>query len=357
MRLYAFDVIKGGKYLRGFMPGENGVLLDREADVPSLGMVIKPSDWRRVGVIIARPKEGRYVQKIIQTVKKKGFVVTEMGDPPERFFAFDIELDVGFFRLFSTTRDISSFHESLLRRQLAKDGDVWTVRRETYIGEVGIISQEQATTLGVDDFPALIRIGFYLVLHDAASKVELLERRTLRAVQKEMEGSGVSIRSIKIDNIRLIDDGVATPEPALVGLADKSADRYHDLFLSHTSADKPFVRRLREDLLKQGVGKVWVDEAEIGIGDSLLGKIDEGLRATRYVGVVLSPRSISAPWVKKELEMAMSREIADRQVVVLPLMYEKCELPLFLAGKLYADFTDESFYSVTLRKLLDRLKA
>lgn len=54
---------------------------------------------------------------------------------------------------------------------------------------------------------------------------------------------------------------------------DPSHEKYHGLFLSHTAVDKPFVRRLREDLLAHGVPRVWLDEAEIEIGDSLIKKL------------------------------------------------------------------------------------
>jgi hypothetical protein len=126
--------------------------------------------------------------------------------------------------------------------------------------------------------------------------------------------------------------------------------------VSHTSADKPFVRRLRDDLLGHGVPRVWIDEAEIEIGDSLINKIEQGMKETRHIGVVLSSKSIKAPWVKKELDITMTREIAGGEVVVLPLLYERCELPAFLEGKLYADFTDPETYEEMLRKLLRRLR-
>ena len=126
--------------------------------------------------------------------------------------------------------------------------------------------------------------------------------------------------------------------------------------MSHTGTDKPFVRRLRDDLLENGVPRVWVDEAEIEIGDSLITKIEEGMKETRYIGVVLSSKSINAPWVKKELDIAMNREIAGGEVVVLPLLYEKCDLPAFLEGKLYADFTERDTYEEALAKLLRRLR-
>jgi hypothetical protein len=137
---------------------------------------------------------------------------------------------------------------------------------------------------------------------------------------------------------------------------DPIHEKYHGLFLSHTGVDKPFVRRLREDLMAHGVQKVWLDEAEIDIGDSLVDKIEEGIKVSRYIAVVLSSKSINAPWVRKELDVAMNREIARGEVVVLPLLYEKCELPEFLRGKLYADFTDPKNYEEVLAKLLRRLR-
>ena len=149
---------------------------------------------------------------------------------------------------------------------------------------------------------------------------------------------------------RLILDALQIEKP------DSHYEKYHGIFLSHTGADKPFVRQLRKDLLDHGVPKVWVDEAEIDVGDSLIAKIEEGIKETRYIGVVLSAKSIDAPWVKKELDIALNREISSGEVVVLPLLYEKCKIPIFLEGKLYADFTKSEDYENVLAKLLRRLR-
>lgn len=133
-------------------------------------------------------------------------------------------------------------------------------------------------------------------------------------------------------------------------------EKYHGIFLSHTGKDKPFVRQLRKDLMASGVTKVWVDEAEIEIGDSLTEKIAQGIKETRFIGVVLSNKSINAPWVKKELDIAINKEISGGEVVVLPILYEECELPTFLQGKLYANFTTEEDYDSSLSKLLRKLR-
>jgi hypothetical protein len=49
------------------------------------------------------------------------------------------------------------------------------------------------------------------------------------------------------------------------------------IFLSHSSKDKRFARRLARDLQDRGV-KVWIDEAAMLIGDSLITKIEQGIR-------------------------------------------------------------------------------
>lgn len=115
------------------------------------------------------------------------------------------------------------------------------------------------------------------------------------------------------------------------------------VFLSHSHADKPFARKLAASLRAAGHG-VWIDEAEINIGDSLVEKIREGLDQVDYVAAILSSASIDSPWVTRELDIASNREIEEGRVVVLPLLVEKVDLPGFLKGKFYGDFTDENQY-------------
>jgi len=126
------------------------------------------------------------------------------------------------------------------------------------------------------------------------------------------------------------------------------------LFLSHTHDDKPFVRKLATDLEAHGI-RYWLDEAEIKVGESLIEKIRQGLDSVDFVAAVLSPSSIVSPWVQRELDVAMNQEIAGRQVKVLPILYRQCELPGFLLGKFYADFTNEQRYSENLKRLVESI--
>jgi hypothetical protein len=126
------------------------------------------------------------------------------------------------------------------------------------------------------------------------------------------------------------------------------------IFLSHSSKDKFFVRELSDRLRSAGVN-VWLDEAEIKIGDSLTTKIASAIETMQYFGVILSSNSISSEWVQKELQIAISRELEQKKVVILPILLEPVEIPSFLRDKLYADFTTPEKYEATFPKLLKSL--
>jgi hypothetical protein len=125
-----------------------------------------------------------------------------------------------------------------------------------------------------------------------------------------------------------------------------------DLFISYSSKDTKFVARLAQDLHGRGV-EVWWDKWMMKVGDSLHRKIQDGIKNSALLGVVLSPHSVSSPWVEKELNSALMKELEQKEVVVLPILYRDCDVPLFLRDKLYADF--RSSYEEGLRALLERV--
>lgn len=111
---------------------------------------------------------------------------------------------------------------------------------------------------------------------------------------------------------------------------------------------------MASDLENHGI-RCWLDEAEIKVGESLIEKIRQGLDDVEYVAAVLSPSSIASAWVQRELDVAMNQEILGRRVKVLPIKYQECELPGFLLGKLYADFTDQANYTLSFKGLVESM--
>jgi len=121
------------------------------------------------------------------------------------------------------------------------------------------------------------------------------------------------------------------------------------VFLSHSSSDKERIREIAKYLASEGIG-YWLDEAEIKIGESLIEKVSSGLYEADLILAFLSWNSVTSEWVKKELSLAMTREIAERRVAVLPVLLEPCVLPQFLRDRLYADLS-----GLDGRKEMDKL--
>ena len=108
------------------------------------------------------------------------------------------------------------------------------------------------------------------------------------------------------------------------------------VFVCHASEDKPFVERLCDFLDHQEV-PVWYDKREIRVGDSIVGRINEGIGAASHVVVVLSKTSVKRPWVAKELSSALMLQLRDSDIVVLPILIEECRVPPLLADVRFAD--------------------
>ena len=109
------------------------------------------------------------------------------------------------------------------------------------------------------------------------------------------------------------------------------------VFLCHATRDKSFVLRIAKELERFDI-RVWLDEREIRVGDSLREKIEEGLDNADYVVIALSKHSLSRPWVKKEINAAFSKEISIESKVILPAILDDVSIPLLLQDKVYADF-------------------
>ena len=94
-----------------------------------------------------------------------------------------------------------------------------------------------------------------------------------------------------------------------------------DVFISHAHEDKDDVARPLAKLLQDNGFRVWIDEAELTLGDSLRQKIDEGLSQSRFGIVILSESFFAKKWPQSELNALWSREDGTNKVV-LPVWHK-----------------------------------
>lgn len=122
-------------------------------------------------------------------------------------------------------------------------------------------------------------------------------------------------RSDKDRFLQLVGSLIATRRPIA-----RHSTLTRDVFICHAREDRNSVVNPLVDAFEAAGITVWHDRAEIRWGDSIVAKIEEGLRISRYVIAVLSRHSVNKPWPRQELNSALSGEISAGVVKVLPLI-------------------------------------
>lgn len=97
--------------------------------------------------------------------------------------------------------------------------------------------------------------------------------------------------------------------------------RAWDVFISHAFEDKAAVARPLYDALTALGVEVWFDEAELGIGDSLRRKIDQGLARSAFGIVIFSEAFFAKGWPQYELDGIVTRTNAGEQNL-LPIWHK-----------------------------------
>jgi hypothetical protein len=124
------------------------------------------------------------------------------------------------------------------------------------------------------------------------------------------------------------------------------------IFISYSHKDKEFVNKLAANLVKQKA-HVWIDTWELNVGDSIIEKVQSAIQESSALIIVISKASMESEWCKKELSAGFLKELEEKRVVVLPLLLEDCEMPIFLRGKMYADFRKD--FDDGFRKTLEAI--
>lgn len=127
------------------------------------------------------------------------------------------------------------------------------------------------------------------------------------------------------------------------------------IFISYNHSDKKFAESLATYLV-QAKQNVWIDTWELNAGDSLIERIENAIGDADAVLVLLSESSVQSEWCKKELRAGLIRELEEKSVLVIPVVIENCEIPLFLKEKLWVDFRkDKDEQLALLLRSLDRI--
>lgn len=120
---------------------------------------------------------------------------------------------------------------------------------------------------------------------------------------------------------RAMSGQVSVRRPLTPESDDEFNGRTWDVFRSHASEDKAAVALpLAEALEHRGI-TVWLDKAELRIGDSLRRRIDRGIRSSRFAAIVLSEAYFLKGWPQYELDGIVTLSVGGEQNL-LPIWHD-----------------------------------
>ena len=133
------------------------------------------------------------------------------------------------------------------------------------------------------------------------SELEILSARLLYADLSHREITDIGYRIIE-----------RRSEPAI---------KYHSCFISYSSKDADFARRLYSDLQASGVG-CWYAPEDLKIGDRFPDVIEDAVRLHDKLLLILSKASVKSDWVQDEVEAALEKERKRKEKVLFPIQID-----------------------------------
>jgi len=119
----------------------------------------------------------------------------------------------------------------------------------------------------------------------------------------------------------------------------------YDVFLSHSSQDKPAVEQLARRLTDEAGLRPFLDKWHLVPGEPWQEALEEALDQSRTCAVFIGPRGIG-PWENEEVRAAIEQRVAARALRVIPVLLPGAErgkrgrLPAFLTRTTWVEFRE-----------------
>lgn len=107
------------------------------------------------------------------------------------------------------------------------------------------------------------------------------------------------------------------------------------VFLSYETSDRHVALAIEQKLSDKGI-HVWVDVNEIRIGDSFIEIINNAINTSDFLIFLLSPNSINSKWHNNLFNYVLNNTRL-RNIALIPVLIEDCQLPLELSTLQYID--------------------
>jgi hypothetical protein len=93
---------------------------------------------------------------------------------------------------------------------------------------------------------------------------------------------------------------------------------FYSCFISYSTKDEEFAKRLHQDLQNAGV-RCWFSTHDIQGGKKIHEQVDDAIRVHDRLLLILSEDSMKSPWVKTEIANARQKEAKEGRDVLFPV--------------------------------------
>jgi uncharacterized protein YjbI with pentapeptide repeats len=156
--------------------------------------------------------------------------------------------------------------------------------------------------------------------------------------------------------------GVGLPDlfiDYLPSLLNQAIQRY-SCFISYSTHDEEFAKRLHADLQDKGV-RCWFAPHDLRIGKKILDAVDAAIRLRDRVLLILSEHSINSDWVEDEVTAGFEEERKRKEEVLFPIRLDNAVMETGeawaakLRARLIGDFRqwkDHDAYQRSFQRML-----
>lgn len=134
-----------------------------------------------------------------------------------------------------------------------------------------------------------------------------------------------------------------------------AAEFSHDVFISYSHKDKPWVADVLVKALRDHGLTVLVDESEFEPGKASIENMTDAVLQSRRTVAVLTPHWVGSEWTRFEGLVTAQEDPSGARGRLLPILRQKCDPPKWLAIRSWLDFIDDSAVSRQLTRLIRAL--
>jgi len=184
-------------------------------------------------------------------------------------------------------------------------------------------------------------------------------RKLRNAINKSIETNDPRTLAVSLSEIFLAKNIIPVDRvhPALKNTITNKLPK-STIFISHSSHDKSFARKLEAALSDDKLLNFWIDEREISVSDDIQKTISDNLKKSDYLLLLISSYSTKSNWVNFEVSQFMGFKNGDNIIPIIISKGQKFSEPIDnqIRRLKYLDFSDDSKWGSNIEELKKKLK-